>query len=92
MASKKTILDGRESEYFTYIVFGGIFARRFLDGKSYEAEYGTNPQQQREASKQLLTKLQPLGGSLRRTQLVTTITSQYCFSLIRCMTLNAQTI
>ena len=58
----------------THIVTRHIFIGRGLNAVGKEAEYGANPQQDREAAKQLFAELDPLGRRLGRRQLVTAVT------------------
>lgn len=54
-----------------WVVLGGC-----LDGVSQEAEDGTDPQQDGEATKQLAAKLDPLRGRGRRGESIGTIPKQ----------------
>ena len=74
-----------------YVVAGWIFGRGRLDRVGDEAEYGADPQQQREAAEQLLAELYPLRSRFRRTQLVGSVASQNCLSTLRRMTLDTHT-
>lgn len=64
-----------------HVCFSHIIARRVvlcgcLDGVSQEAEDGTDPQQDREATEQLAAKLNPLGGRGGRGEGIGSISKQ----------------
>lgn len=43
----------------TYVVLGGLLVEMYLDAVGHEAENGTNPQKDREATEQLFTEFDP---------------------------------
>ena len=70
------ITINRQTDRETHIISRDVLIGRGLDAVSKEAENCANPEQNREAAKQLLTELDPLRDGLGRSQLVTTIATQ----------------
>lgn len=60
----------------THIVSGGLILSGGLDGVGQETEDGASPQQDGEATEQLATELDPLGGGGGRREGVGAVTSQ----------------
>lgn len=58
-----------------------------LDAIGQEAENGTNPQQEREATKQLFAEFGPLWGGVGRSQYIGSISNQDFFCLFWVMAL-----
>ena len=57
----------------TYVVTWGILIGRGLNRVGHKTQDGSNPQQEGEPPKELLTELDPFGGSFWRGQFVRTI-------------------
>lgn len=56
----------KKTQEFTYIIFAWFLGLRRLDSVRNKAQYRTDPEQCREATKQIPAKLHPLGRRLRR--------------------------
>jgi len=75
------------SGWLTYVVAGRVFRRARLDRPRDEAEDRTEPQQQREAAKQLFTELYPLRDRLGWAKLIGAVTFKHLTSALHRQTL-----
>ena len=72
---------------FSYVVAEDVLFAADFDGVGEEAEDGTDPQQQRESTEEVLAELDPLGRHLGRRQRVGPVTLENRLGLCHCQTL-----
>lgn len=74
----------------SHIISGGLVLRRSLNGVGQEAEDGSDPQQDGEASKELSAEFDPFWGGGRWGESVGTITSEILRSFSVSQTLDEE--